>query len=122
MNFPGKKEPTANDSKTTLSWQEGLHVQQASPCPKEPLPTGVESSSTSQLQLCKMFTDPAGSSFSSVCCICPCRFLLQCPFVSCELLCSHKFREHPRTAHQEQPNKDEIFPLELCNDCRREAP
>lgn len=26
MNFPGKKESTENDSKTTLSWQEGLHM------------------------------------------------------------------------------------------------
>lgn len=48
-----KTEPTENDSKTTVSWQEGLHMQQASPSPKEPLPTGVELSSTSQLQLWK---------------------------------------------------------------------
>lgn len=94
-------------------------MQQASPSPKEPLPTAVELSSTSQLQLWKTFTDPAGSSLSSVCCICPCCFLLQSPFVSCELLCSQKFREHPKTTHQEQPNKDEVFPFELCNVGRR---
>lgn len=97
-------------------------MQQDSPCPKEPLPTGVELSSISQVQLWKMFIDPAGSSLNSLCCICPCYFLLQSPFVSCELLCSQKFREHPKTTHQEQPNKDEAFPFELCNDCRREAP